>query len=151
MPFRAFCFLNVYRPAGTGAITTAPGLNALSGILFFKLKFRILTFPILLILCLNALSGILFFKLVERSLSVTPVNVLMPFRAFCFLNIIPMDLGELIWDGLNALSGILFFEGRRGTDPYNFFTNTGRRGRRPLQMPFRAFCFLNGVRLTSQT
>ncbi len=49
----------------------------------------------------------------------------MPFRAFCFLNFIVDYYGEeapIV--GLNALSGILFFEGRCGTDPYKTFTNT---------------------------
>jgi len=63
-------------------------LNALSGILFFKLYWRFIMSEIYDgDLSLNALSGILFFKLWQPMWQVKEIfSVLMPFRAFCFLN-----------------------------------------------------------------
>jgi len=113
MPFRAFCFLNFY--GSPRAMKAFSGLNALSGILFFKLygctvqnclvdrckvlmPFRAFCFlnnfcvntvcSICAMSGLNALSGILFFKLKmlpDESIDCC-ITVLMPFRAFCFLN-----------------------------------------------------------------
>ncbi len=104
---------------------------------------------------LNALSGILFFKLLRQwhgRRRVFGVRVLMPSRAFCFLN--ASTRNEVIWKrnyvlmpsrafcflnkimnkkfqptekqlSLNALSGILFFWGSVWHRPLQYFYDHG--------------------------